>query len=184
MLLQLNETNEVEHQFVSQENDRYKQEQYKTEDIDQDYDRQRVEFYNRITIVFEHRHNGQVRAKQRDRHLLKMVIVEVILNVIVSIPYSINLLYGALTHLTSKNARRLEIESFITFLTTFSIYLISITPFYLFVFTSKSFRKNFIALAVSFWYKYILRQAHVAPVTEHRITPTVHQMPFNSKIKI
>jgi len=125
-----------------------------------------------LTVVsLQHRHNGQVRAKQRDRHLLKMVIVEVILNVIVSIPYSINLLYGALTHLTSKNARRLEIESFITFLTTFSIYLISITPFYLFVFTSKSFRKNFIALAVSFWYKYILRQAHVAPVTEHRITP-------------
>jgi len=70
------------------------------------------------------RHDVWRRFKQRDRYLMRMVMAEVILNVFISIPYSINLAYGVGTYYdVDKSARRLEIEAFITFVTQFIIYL-------------------------------------------------------------
>ena len=104
----------------------------------------------------QRRHSGRERAKQRDRHLMKMVIVEVILHIVISIPYSINLLYAALTYSISKSIEQIEIELFVSFLTTFSIYLISVMPFYLFLLTSTLFRKEFFSLFLKYYHRRIL----------------------------
>ena len=118
-----------------------------------------------LTIRSLHQqHIIQLRTRNRDRCLLRMVIAEVIVSISTSIPYSINLVYGAATYyMVNKSARRLEIETFISFVTQFIIYLTGVTPFYLFLLTSKSFRKGFINVVKKFWKKYIVRQTRVVP---------------------
>ena len=106
---------------------------------------------------------------------MRMVIAEVIVNIFTSIPYSTNLVYGAVTYyIVDKSAQRLEIESFITFLTQFLIYLISVAPFYLFILTSKPFRKEFINIFVKCWNKYILRRVRIYPLNEQNRRATIN----------
>jgi hypothetical protein len=111
------------------------------------------------------RHGGQIRTKQRDRYLMRMVIAEVTVNVVTSIPYSANLIYGAATYyVVDKSAQQLEIESFLNFVAQFVIYLLNVAPFYLFMLTSKAFRNEFINILVKCWNKYILRRTRVVPL--------------------
>ena len=66
------------------------------------------------------RRNNRVSSKQRDRHLMRMVIAQVVVNIVTSTPYSAYLIYDALTYsIGDKSARRREIESFISFVTVF-----------------------------------------------------------------
>lgn len=129
-----------------------------------------------LTIRSLHqRHSTQVRAKQRDRYLMRMVIAEVIVNIVTSIPFSINLVYGAVTnYLVNKSAIRLEIESFISFLTVFLVYLISVIPFYLFMVTSQPFRNQFFSVFIKFWDKCILRKDRIVPFNGHNSTATTN----------
>jgi hypothetical protein len=121
------------------------------------------------------RHGAQIRAKQRDRYLMRMVIAEVIVNIITSIPFSINLIYGAVTnYFINKSPRRLEIESFISFLTVFLVYLISVIPFYLFMATSKPFRTQFFSIFIKCWNKYIARKVRIVPLNGHNTTGTTN----------
>jgi len=114
-------------------------------------------------ISLRQRHNSQQRAKRRDRYLARMVVVEVVLNVLTSVPYSINLIYGAVTYSTSKTSERIQIESFITFVTTFQIYLVSVIPFYLFMLAAKPFRKEFFNLIGRYGCRWAFRQIDIAP---------------------
>ncbi|CAF1013305.1 unnamed protein product [Adineta steineri] len=102
--------------------------------------------FSSLTIRSLHqRHTTQIQARKRDRHLLRMVIAEVVVVVATSIPDSANQIYGIATHdVVNKSAQRLEIESFITFLTQFAIYMISACPFFIFMFVSKPYRKEFV----------------------------------------
>jgi hypothetical protein len=126
-----------------------------------------------LTIRSLHQRRGiQARVRQKDRYLLRMVIAEVIVNVVTSIPYSINLVYNAVTYyVTDKSVERLEIESFITFITQFLIVLISVAPFYLFMLTSKPFRNEFFKIFVKCWDKYILRRVRIAPFNKQTHIP-------------
>ncbi|UJR12245.1 hypothetical protein I4U23_016422 [Adineta vaga] len=124
-----------------------------------------------INSLHQRHHTGQIRMKQSDRALTRMVVVEVIVNIITAIPYSINLLYGALTYfIIDKSTQRLEIESFITYISRFRIYFVGVTPFYVFIFTSKPFRNEFISLFINFFYKYILRQRRIVPIHDQHTT--------------
>jgi hypothetical protein len=125
-----------------------------------------------LTIRSLHqRHGIQTRARQRDRYLMRMIIAEVMVNIFTSIPYSSYLVYTAATYyVTGKSTQRLEIESFIYFVTLFLIYLISVAPFYLFILTSKPFRNEFTNIFVKFWYKYILRRNQIVPINEQNMT--------------
>ncbi|CAF1671704.1 unnamed protein product, partial [Adineta ricciae] len=125
-----------------------------------------MSIFSILTIISLHQrhHTNQVRVKQSDQHLTRLVIVEVIVNVVTAIPYSANLLYGALTYfVTNKSTQRLEIESFITFIAQFMIYFVGVIPFYLFFLISRGFRKEFIGILVNFYYKHILRRVQVVP---------------------
>lgn len=115
--------------------------------------------FSALTIRRLHqRHKTQTRAKRRDRHMMRMVIAEVLVNVITSIPFSLNLVYGGITHdVVDKSAQRLEIEAFLSFITHFLIYFISVAPFYLFLITSKPFRSEFSTLLIQCWNKSTLQ---------------------------
>ncbi|CAF0974329.1 unnamed protein product [Adineta steineri] len=113
----------------------------------------------------------QMHVKRKDRYLMRMVIAEVMINVLTSIPYSANLLYGALTYyVVNKSALRLEIESFISYIAQFIIYFLGIAPFYLFMLASKPFRKEFINLFINFWNKYIIRLTRIVPLYDPNIS--------------
>ena len=126
-----------------------------------------------LTIRTLHqRHGNPIRARRRDRYLMRMLIAEVLVNILTSIPYSANLVYGAATYYTDKSTTRQEIESFITFCTQFLGYLISVAPFYLFFSISKPFRDEFISLVFKQWYQQRQRQVRVIPTNEqHSILP-------------
>jgi hypothetical protein len=127
------------------------------------------------------RHDVLRRFKQRDRYLMRMVMAEVILNVSISIPYSINLAYGVGTYYdVDKSARRLEIEAFITFVTQFIIYLAGVVPFYLFLLTSKQFRKGCINIFIRCWKKCVVRQARIVPSNaQNNAAPNYGRMMYN-----
>ncbi|UJR17099.1 hypothetical protein I4U23_003996 [Adineta vaga] len=137
-----------------------------------------------LTIHSLHqRHSAaQLRIKQRDQHMIRMVIAEVLINIITSIPYSASLFYGAFTYtLTNKSAERIEIESFITYITQLLVYSLSVIPFYLFIFTSKPFRKDFIGLLMNFWNKFIRRRAQIFPFSEQSYPMTTVAKTAHSK---
>ncbi|CAF1207089.1 unnamed protein product [Adineta steineri] len=119
------------------------------------------------------RHVNQVRAKQRDRDFMHLTIAEVIVHVFTSIPYSIYLIYNAITYsIVIENSPRDEIEEFIFFVTQFITYLTSVVSFYVFISTSKPFRNEFINLFVKCLNKYRLRR--IVPLNEqnnHRLNP-------------
>ncbi|UJR11341.1 hypothetical protein I4U23_015522 [Adineta vaga] len=117
-----------------------------------------------------------IYIRQNDRCLTRMVIAEVMVNIFTSIPYAMNLLYGALTYyVTNKSTQRIEIESFITFITQFLLYLLGVVPFYLFLLVSKPFRNECIGLLTRFWYKYIFKQTRINPSQD-----TLNQRQYNT----
>ena len=130
--------------------------------------------FSALTIHSLHqRHRNQVRARQRDRDFMRMVIAEVMVNVLTSIPYSTNLVYSVITYnIVDKSTQRLEIEAFITFLTLFLVYFISVTPFYIFILTSKPFRNEFINIFAKCWKTYIVRRTQVNPINDQNIMAT------------
>ncbi len=85
--------------------------------------------------------------RKRDRNLIKMVFIEVIFYVISTMPFSIYLIYKMITNNLIKSEERQQIESFINYLTqSFLMYLNTALPFYIYILTSSSFRKNIIQI--------------------------------------
>jgi hypothetical protein len=120
-----------------------------------------------------------------------MLIAEIMINIFTSIPYSAYLVYGTATfYVVGKSAERLEIEAFINFMTQVLIHLLSVAPFYLFLISSKTFRREFTQIIVGWWYKYILQRARVAPVTGQTVAislqnkETLNQNPGNQVRKM
>jgi hypothetical protein len=111
------------------------------------------------------RHGTQAHIQEKDRDLMRMLVAEIMVNIFTSIPFSAYLIYSTATFfVVGKSAQRLEIESFINFLSQFFIHLLSVAPFYLFIISSKSFRREFTQVLTRWCYKYILRRARVAPL--------------------
>ncbi|CAF1075027.1 unnamed protein product [Adineta steineri] len=124
-----------------------------------------MSIFSFLTIRSLHQlHGAQTLLRQKDRDLMRMLIVELIINIFTSVPYATNLIYGAGTlSVVNKSAERLEVESFLNFLSNFFINMLSATPFYLFITSSRSFRQEFFQILKRWWYKYILRRTQVAP---------------------
>jgi hypothetical protein len=112
------------------------------------------------------RHAANEHIRRKDNDLMRMLIAEIMINIFTSIPFSANLLYGTVTfNVVGKSAQRVEIEAFANFVSQFMIHMLSVAPFYLFLISSKTFRREFTQIIVGWWYKYILRRARVAPIT-------------------
>ena len=110
------------------------------------------------------RHANQTHVRNKDRDLMRMLVAEILINVVTSIPFSANLIYSSSTSgIANKSAERQEIEAFATYLSQFLIHLLSAAPFYLFIIASKSFRQEFTQIVVRCWYQRVLRRARVVP---------------------
>jgi hypothetical protein len=135
-----------------------------------------MSIFSTLTIrSLYHQHGNRVRARRRDRDFMRMVVAEVIVNIFTSIPYSSNLIYGVIANnIVGKSAQRLEIESFITFLTQFIIYLLSVAPFYLFILTSKPFRNEFIKILAKSWNKITRQQNRIVPLIQQNVSASIN----------
>ncbi|CAF0895540.1 unnamed protein product [Adineta ricciae] len=117
------------------------------------------------------RHASRLRARRRDRYLMRMLIAEVTVNIVTSIPYSANLIYGAVAYSSAgKSTKQIEIETFLTFFTQFLIYIISVAPFYLFLCASKPFQREFLRWISRCWHQYVLRRVQINPIREQTMT--------------
>jgi hypothetical protein len=121
-----------------------------------------------------HPHVNQVRARQKDRDFMRMVVAEAMVNILTAIPYASNLVYGVATYyVVDKSVQRLEIEAFISFVTQYVIMLISVVPFYVFILTSKTFQNEFIGLLVKGWDTLTLQRHRVIPLNQENISATI-----------
>ncbi len=76
--------------------------------------------------------------QKRDRDMALLVLIEVIVSFVCTLPYSIDSLYSVLTsNIPNKSIERLQIESFLVFITmSFLLYLKYSTTFYVYMITS------------------------------------------------
>jgi hypothetical protein len=80
-----------------------------------------------------------------DSSLGKVIVVEVIVSIVCTFNHPLMTFYLTLTNyiIPNKSSERLQIESFVNFITmSLLLYLNYSTPFYVYFFTSKSFRKS------------------------------------------
>jgi hypothetical protein len=81
--------------------------------------------------------------RKRDRDLIKMVFVEVIVYVITTLPFSIYLIYKIIIGNITESKQRQQVESFINYIAqSFIMYLNTALPFYIYIATSPSFRRQ------------------------------------------
>ncbi|CAF1482246.1 unnamed protein product [Adineta ricciae] len=92
------------------------------------------------------------KLRKRDRDLLKMVLVEVLFYVLSTLPFSIFLVYKMITDDWVKSKERKQIETFINYMAqSFMMYFNTALPFYIYIFTSASFRKQTMGIFVKFY---------------------------------
>ena len=85
-----------------------------------------------------------VRIKTRDRQFIRMLVSLVIMYLITNLYFPTNALYQALTYWQKKSPERVAIDSLIFSITSNHIlYINNVSPFYLFFYSSLTFRKMF-----------------------------------------
>ncbi|UJR11321.1 hypothetical protein I4U23_015502 [Adineta vaga] len=117
------------------------------------------------------------RLKSRDRQFIRMLIALVLMYVITNLFYPANVLYSAITHWTEKNPERIAIESIIFSVTSnYVLYINNVSPFFLFIISSASFRQSFCQAIHKFTRYFMQKRPRIrpAPVT---IVPTMHNDP-------
>ena len=89
---------------------------------------------------------------KRDRDLIKMVLIEVIIYITSTTPFSAFLVYKFISDSSIKSKERKQIESFINYMTqSFIMYFNTALPFYIYAFTSPSFRRQCKRVIVKFY---------------------------------
>jgi len=119
-------------------------------------------------IRFDHNH-------RKDYYLTVMLICEVCIYFISTLPYPIQTLYLTVTRNTVKTVDRLEIEGFLTFLAySFLIYINSASTFYIYLCTSRAFRRQCRRLLKRYW-KRIICSTNERQTLEYRYSPSRRQ---------
>ncbi|CAF0862302.1 unnamed protein product [Didymodactylos carnosus] len=131
------------------------------------------------------RNASQIKVKQRDRQLISMLLAEVLVYILSTSFYPINIFYSTVTMNEPKNALRVSIESFLSFLAnTPMIYFNNASPFYIYLLTSRTFRQEMKHLLINYCLKYCFKAKFAnystAPsrtVGDHTTARTIdHQM--------
>ncbi|CAF1231108.1 unnamed protein product [Didymodactylos carnosus] len=78
--------------------------------------------------------------QQKDYQLLKMLLFQILVNVILSLPTTIYLFYNGLSQYVAKSSFRLFIENYIYNLTTLLQYTNGAIAFYIYTLTARTFR--------------------------------------------
>lgn len=85
----------------------------------------------------------QRRITRRDQQLMILSMSEVLLYVCTNLLFSINITYSAVTANHPKSMERIDIESFIAYISTpFLIIINNCAPFYLYLLVSGKFRED------------------------------------------
>jgi hypothetical protein len=95
---------------------------------------------------------------QRDLHLTRMLTAQVLIYILTTTPYPLNAFYAAITISGNKSLDRQIIELFIYFITgTFLLFINPSVPFYIYITTSKAFRKEFKVAWINLWQKIVFK---------------------------
>jgi hypothetical protein len=114
---------------------------------------------------------GPMRLKSRDQQFLRMLSSLVLMYIITNLFYPTNVLYLSLTYWSEKSPERVAIESLIYSVTSNHIlYINNVSPFYLFMYSSTTFRKLFF----NFICKY----------TRHILTKTNRIQPLSTTVPL
>ncbi|CAF3414489.1 unnamed protein product, partial [Rotaria sp. Silwood2] len=103
--------------------------------------RYRNQIHNSLIIILE-------RRKKQEWSILRMLLVQLIVNVILSLPITIYLFYSGLTQYFVKSLIRSFIENYIYNILTILQYLNAASSFYVYSLTSHIFRKELYSIVV------------------------------------
>jgi hypothetical protein len=105
---------------------------------------------------------------RKDYYLLVMLMCEVIVYLISTIPYPIQTLYLTITKDMIKSSFRIQIETFVTFMAySFLIYINSASTFYIYISTSRTYRHQCRRFVRYYWIK-ITKSAVTRIGNKHR----------------
>jgi hypothetical protein len=105
---------------------------------------------------------------QRDFHLTRMLIAQVVIYVLTTTPYPVYALYAAVTKSMKKSLDQQMVESFVYFITgTFLLFINPSLPFYIYMTTSKAFRKEFTVASTQLCHKVVLKQLNNSMTTHN-----------------
>ena len=95
--------------------------------------------------------NTSVRIRRQDRDLLVIVLAEIVVYVITNLPYALIFVEILISQyaVPNKSALYSQIESFIRIVSTILLLINNSAPFYIFLVTSKSFRRDFQQLTIN-----------------------------------
>ncbi|CAF3553658.1 unnamed protein product [Rotaria sp. Silwood1] len=93
------------------------------------------QIHNSITIILE-------RRKKQEWLILRMILIQLIVNVILSLPITIYLCYSGLTQYIIKSSFRIFMENYIYNMLTILQYINAAASFYVYSLTSRIFRKE------------------------------------------
>jgi hypothetical protein len=92
--------------------------------------------------------------RQQDFHLIRMLTAQVVVYVLTTTFYPLNIIYEAITTSVDKSIDREIIEIFVYFLTgTFLLFINPTVSFYIYLSTSKAFRTEFKTSSINLCHK-------------------------------
>jgi len=128
----------------------------------------------RVQPIIHNRIHANHNIRRQDRDLLIMVISEVLLYIVTTIPFPLILLEMMISGyaISNKSIQYYQIEGFILTIAYLLLFLNASIPFYIYLISSKSFRRDFKQLFIS-TYRKLRRRPTILPVS--RIHQTVAQ---------
>ena len=132
------------------------------------------QMHNRVQPIVQNTINANNSIQRRDRDLLIIVIAEVVIYVITTALFPLILLEMMISQyvIPNKSFQYLQIEIFILNIAYFLLFINSAAPFYTYLISSKSFRRDFKQLIINSYWK-LRRQTPVQIVS--RINQTLTQ---------
>ena len=105
--------------------------------------------------------------RKRDRDLIRMLLVDILVYIVTTVPLSVFLVYRIVTQESNKTRQNLQVESFINYMCqTFMMYLNTALPFWIYLSTSGSFRGQSLRIIIEVYAfligKYINKDIHGA----------------------
>jgi hypothetical protein len=121
----------------------------------------------RVQPVIDNRIHTNNTIRRQDRDLLIIVISEVLLFIIATIPFPLILLETTISEyiISNKSVQYSQIETFILIIAYLLLFANSAMPFYIYLMSSKSFRRDFKQLIINA-YRKLRRQPTILSVAK------------------
>jgi hypothetical protein len=133
----------------------------------------------RVQPVVQNLNDANTPIRRKDRDLLIIVISEVFFNIVTTAPFSLVQLEMLISRyaISNKSIQYSQIESFIFTIGYLLLLINSAAPFYIYLISSKSFRRDFKRLIINIYQK-LTKQTPV------QIVPRIHQTIAQREIRV